>query len=84
MVLTCNKKRRGYVGKTVMVMDVPGKRRKGRPKRRWLDSIKHDFTEKNYRAKRQMEMTDRNTGPVIHRSQQGDTGSTLMARILHA
>ena len=29
-----------YVGKRVMVMDVPGKRRRGRPKRRWLDSIR--------------------------------------------
>ena len=45
--LTCNEKRRRYyVDKTVMVMDVPGKRRKGRPKRRWLDSIKHDLIEK--------------------------------------
>ena len=26
-------------------MDVPGKRRRGRPKRRWLDNIKNDLSE---------------------------------------
>ena len=31
-----------YVGKRVMVMEVPGKRR-GRPKRTWLDNIKNDL-----------------------------------------
>ena len=30
-----------YVGKRVMVMEVPGKRRRGGPKRRWLDNIKN-------------------------------------------
>ena len=29
-----------YVGKRVMVMEVPEKRRRVRPKRRWLDNIK--------------------------------------------
>ena len=33
------------VGKRVMVMEVPGKRRRGRPKRRWLDNIKNDLSE---------------------------------------
>ena len=32
-----------YVGKRVMVMEVPGKRR---PKRRWLDNIKKDLSER--------------------------------------
>ena len=36
----------GYVGERVMVMDVPGKRRRGRPKRRWLDNIKNDLSER--------------------------------------
>ena len=35
-----------YVGKRVMVMEVSGKRRRGRPKRRWLDNIKNDMSEK--------------------------------------
>ena len=34
-----------YVGKIVMVMAVPGKRRIGRPKRRWLDSIRNELSE---------------------------------------
>ena len=32
-----------YIGKRVMVMEVPGKRRRGRPNRRWLDNIKNDL-----------------------------------------
>ena len=34
-----------YVGKSVMVMDVPRKKWKGRLKLNWMDSIKHDLTE---------------------------------------
>ena len=30
------------VGKIVMTMEVPGKRSRERPKRRWLDSIRYD------------------------------------------
>ena len=29
-----------------MVMEVPGKRRRGSPKRRWLDSIRNDLSER--------------------------------------
>ena len=35
-----------YVGKRVMRMDVEGRRRKGRPKRRWKDSVNVDLREK--------------------------------------
>ena len=35
-----------YVGKRVVVMEVPGKRRRGRPKRRWLGSIRNDLSER--------------------------------------
>ena len=34
------------VGKRVLWMEVPGKRRRGSPKRRWLDNIKNDFSER--------------------------------------
>ena len=36
-----------YVGKRVMRMDVSGKRRRGRPKRRWLDSIRNELSERD-------------------------------------
>ena len=34
------------MGKRVMVMEVPGKRTRGRPERRWLDNIKDDLSER--------------------------------------
>ena len=34
------------VGKRVMAMEVPGKRRRGRPKWRWLDSIRNNLSER--------------------------------------
>jgi len=35
-----------YVGKRVMEMEVPGRRNRRRPKRKWLDSVKVDGKEK--------------------------------------
>ena len=35
-----------YVGKRVIAMEVPGKRRRGSPKRRWLDSIRNDLSKR--------------------------------------
>ena len=35
-----------YVGKRMMGMDVPGKRRRRRPKRRWLDNTKNDLSDR--------------------------------------
>ena len=34
-----------------MVMEVPGKRGRGRPKRRWFDNIKNDLTERELSGK---------------------------------
>ena len=39
-----------YVGKRVMVMEVPGKRRRGRPKQSWLDNIRNDLSERELSA----------------------------------
>ena len=35
-----------YLGKRVMPMEVPGNRRRGRPKRRWLASIRNYLSER--------------------------------------
>ena len=35
-----------YVGNRVIGMEVPGKRRRGRPTRRLLDSIRNDLSER--------------------------------------
>ena len=34
------------MGKRVMMMEVPGKRRRGRPTRKWFDSIRNDLSER--------------------------------------
>ena len=39
-------RREEYVGKRVVVMEVPGKIWRSRPKRRWLDNIKNDLSER--------------------------------------
>ena len=33
----------GYVGKTIMEMAVPGRRKRGRPRRRWMDLAREDM-----------------------------------------
>ena len=46
--------RREYecVGNRVVVMEVPEKRRKGKPKRMWLDTITNDLTERENSQRR--------------------------------
>ena len=38
-----------YVRKRVLAMEVEGKRRKGRPRRRWTDCVQEDMKEKGIR-----------------------------------
>ncbi len=47
MVWACDAKGGGsYVGRRVMGMDVQGRRNRGRPNRRWMDSVRDDLSEK--------------------------------------
>ena len=39
-----------YVRRRAMVMKVQGRRKRGRPKRRWLDNVKDDIKEKERSA----------------------------------
>ena len=39
-----------YVGRRAMVMKVQGRRKRGRPMRRWLDKVKDDINEKGLSA----------------------------------
>ena len=37
------RRKEGYVGKTMMEMAVPGRRKRGRPRRRWIDLAREDM-----------------------------------------
>ena len=39
-----------YVGRKAKVMKLQGRRKRGRPKRRWLDKVKDDIREKGLSA----------------------------------
>ena len=36
------RKEEGYVGKRMIEMAIPGKRKRGRPERRWMDLVRED------------------------------------------
>ena len=42
LVWTCKKERRPH-GKKMMEMAVPGRRKRGRPRRRWMDLVREDM-----------------------------------------
>ena len=54
-----------YVGKRVMEMNIPGRRKRGRPRRRWMDCIKDDLREKRLTGD---EVWDRNRWRTLARN----------------
>ena len=47
----------GHIGKRVLKMEVTGRRRRGRPERRWMDCVREDMKEKNLEER---DVKDRN------------------------
>ena len=43
LVWTCEKERKRYLGKRMTEMAVPVRRKRGRPKRRWMDLAREDM-----------------------------------------
>ena len=41
----CRRKDDGYIGRRMLRMELPGKRKRGRPKRRFMDVVKEDMAE---------------------------------------
>ena len=35
----------GYIGRRMLMMELPGKRKRGRPKRRFMDVVKEDMAK---------------------------------------
>ena len=45
MVGHLRRKDDGYIGRRMLRMELPGKRKRGRPKRRFMDVVKQDMAE---------------------------------------
>ena len=45
VVWTCTEERCGYIGRRMLKMELPGKRKRGRPKRRFMEVVKEDMAE---------------------------------------
>ena len=51
------RRKESYVGRRAMEMEMPGKRRRGKPVRRWMDNITEDMKE--------FELKEKNTGDRV-------------------
>ena len=66
-----------YVGRTTMEMKVQGRRKRGGPKRRWLDRVRDDIKEKGLTAE---EVTSVLHGGVCHRTSTPHKSGNKMKR----
>ena len=62
-----------YVGRRAMVMKVQGRRKRGRPKRRWLDKVKDDIKD----CRLMMCMTELHGGVCHHTSTPHKSGNKM-------
>ena len=63
------KRREDYVGKRMMEMAVPGRRKRGRPRRRWMDLVREDMERRRSRSS-EMEITVALWRPQVGRSRK--------------
>ena len=63
-----------YVGRRAMEMKVQGRRKRGRPKRRWLDKVKDDIKEKGLSADHVYDTTVLHGGVCHHTSTPHKSG----------
>ena len=52
------KRNSGDIGRSMVEMELPGRRRRGRPKRRYMDAVKEDMQSRRYREQVEMESSD--------------------------
>ena len=48
----------GYIGRRMLAMELPGKRKRGRPKRRFMDALREDMTAVEVMEEDAMERTE--------------------------
>ena len=67
-----------YVGRRAMVMKVQGRRKRGRPKRRWLDKVKDDIKDEGPCGRKYM--TELHGGVYRQTSSPHKSGTKLKRR----
>ena len=70
VIWACDEKRvtLHHVGMMAMVMNVQGRRKRGRPTRRWLDKVNDDIKEKGLSANDEYDRATWRRMYIVHRS----------------